>query len=116
MKTTIYAAEQEFKKTFPRLYQQQKVYDGKFSAAANKYSMMHQRLYPKHKSNPIICAHPDAHKNPKLIPLKKQMVKLGEIYDNYGKLIVKNQTLFIEKHGHKTYSMLFDKYRLAKYC
>ncbi len=116
MPKNISSAEQEFKKIFPRLYQQEKLYEDKFGGAANKYSILHQKLYPGHKSNPLIYPHPESHKNSKLIPLEKQMRKMGEIYNNYGKLIAKNQSIFIKKYGHKIYSMLFDKYRLAKYC
>ena len=111
-----YIAEQEFKKVFPKLYAQEKAYEDKFGEAVNKYTRMHQKLYPKHKDNPLIHAHPAAAKNPKLIPLKKKMLKYGEIYNNYGTLIVQRQREFESKYSKKLYNLLFDKYNLKKYC
>ena len=109
-------AEQEFKKIFPHLYQKEKEYEDLFEIAANKYTRMHAILYPKHKDNPIIHAHPEASRNPKLIPYKKVMEKYAAIYNNYGELIVKHQREFESKYGSKIYSSLFYKYNLEKYC
>ncbi len=109
------SAEQEFKKIFPRLYQQKHKYEELFGIAANKYTMLHQKFYPKHKSNPIITAHPNAHTNSKLITVEKVMKKHAKIYENYCELSIKNQEKFIKKYGHGEWSRLFNKYHLEKY-